>query len=327
MKRILVFGLMIILIACEKDFLVSPTPVPSGIPDVEEPAPPLYPRIDHPFSWELARGFTLFAGARASETQIREIFSAFRAKWPNLLLTARVCAEVQSWPDTLYLPRGAEARPNFDKTSAAYNELKHFLDVAATIHGTQVLVVAICNLKEDGTSWENMRKWTQNVCHLTSQYANTAVEVVNEARHPNSSLKRGESRVNELMSECHNASERYMEVGSDSKAPYRYDQGIATFLSYHPQRNPDPTKVELRNIVRERIGATVFSETTSLDIERYSPDYRGATTSIRQIEDYARHAEKAGGVFVYHTTWLLGWPELPIGYILNRGDWPIRHGR
>ena len=48
-----------------------------------------------------------------------------------------------------------------------------------------------------------------------------------------------------------------------------------------------------------------------------------------QIDDYARHAEKAGGVFFYHMVWGLCWPEAncPIGYILPRGDWEIRHNR
>ena len=325
----------ILLCACGEDGvdIVSPDPPSIDVPVTSTPPDPVYPRVDQQFDWSLTRGFTLFAGARASEREVREIFDAYRAHWPGLTFTARVCAEVQSWPrNVVYLPQGAAARPNFDRTSAAYNELKHFLGVAATIPGAQVLVVGICTLKEDGTSWKHMKKWTGHICGLASQYENTAVEVVNEAHHPNSYFRGNADRVDILMRTCRDATSRHMEVGSDAnitehRRAYSYDRGLATFLSYHPWRNPDPTSDDLRGIVRQRIGGTVFSETTSLDVENYSPDYGGKTTDVSQIMDYARNAEEAGGVFFFHTTWGLGWPELPIGYIIDRGDWDINHGR
>jgi hypothetical protein len=323
----------LLVIYCDSNY-TSPTDLPPNPPIVDQipvtPTPPPRARLNTQFDWTLARGFTLFAGTRADEGQIVDLFFEFEREWPHLRKTARVCAEVQSWGGRAWLPRGVSAKP-FDNTAPAFKELKNFLDVAVTIPDAQVLVVANCTTKEDGTSFNDMLKWTRHVCELTSRYPNTAVEVVNEAHHPNSSLRDTPRRVTELMRNCQQVATRFMEVGSDTninqrRTQYEYNRAVATYLSYHPWRNPDPDQAELRAIVRDCIGCTVFSETTGLDVEHHTSGGL-VTEDVEQIIDYARHAEKAGGVFVYHTVWGLGWPVLPTGYIIPRGDWEIRHGR
>ena len=316
-----------------------PAPVPEPVvEEVVEPPEPEFPRLHTRFDWNLARGFTLFAGTRANEAQIREVYQAFSDKWPHLRLVARVCAEVQSWPgDRPWLPTGVTAKP-FNATAPAYKELKNFLDVAVTIPRAHVLVVPVCNLKEDGTTQDNIEKWVRATCKLTASYPNTAVEVINEAQHPRSSFRDNNPSVHRMLRACRaaarNGGREEMQIGTDSNVhhgntEYRYRRSLVDYYSYHPWRNPDPTKEELREIVRENdgIGRTVFSETTALDVENYAEGNGLVTTSIEQIMDYARGVEKSGAVFVYHNVWGLGWPVVPIGDIIERGDWEIRHGR
>lgn len=347
---------------CDNETTTGPT-TPNPPPPIEEPEPePTFldrPVLNWPFTWHMSRTFTLFSGARVGSDlpqpvtahtgeleDLDELFRTYQAAWPGLIPTARVCAEVQSWPtDKPWLPRGVSAKP-FDHTAPAYKELKNFLDGAVRIPRAQVLVVAVCNLKEDGTSLPNVKKWVRNVCELAARYPNTAVEVVNEARHPNSSLR---PHVNALMSECRAGAGKSefvsMQVGSDSGVNPRHVQIIkgggspyeftgADFYSYHAWRNPDPTKEDHRHFVRWGLPrVTVFSEQTCFDDEfglgaarRNGQPTGNCTDDPEQIEDLMRGTEKAGGVANFHTTWGLGWPNIGIGWILDFRNWEVRHG-
>ena len=366
MKKSLVVVLALVVSACSIRPPPPPPPTPCGVNENRvdgvcvcdegyerddagvcvKPTPP--PPLNTQFDWKLTRGFSLFAGARAIESQIRNLYDVFRVKWPHLRLTPRVCGEVQSWPYVSdeetpgvprWLPRGVSAKP-FDDTSPAYQELKHFLDVAVTIPDAQVLVVPICNLKGDGTSPANRLKWVRNVCRLVGSertdgkrsYPNVAIEIVNEYIHPGSNMTTDEMKL--LIRACRIETPA-SQIGTDTninKIRREYEPelvGLVDFFSYHPWRNPDPTQQDLRAIVREWIGGTVFSETTAYAHPRWGRLGGCCTGDKEQIDDYARHAEKAGGVFFYHMVWGLCWPEkqCPIGYILPRGDWEIRHGR
>lgn len=349
--------------SCDNETTTGPTAPPTTPPPTEpEPEPTFFdrPELTWPFTWHMARTFTLFSGARiGSEFQqpvtvntgefedLLDLFQQYQHAWPGLIPTARVCAEVQSWPtDKPWLPRGVSAKP-FDQTAPAYKELEDFLEAAVRIPRAQVLVVAVCNLKEDGTSLANVKKWTRNVCELAARYPNTAVEVVNEAKHPNSSL---EPHVNALISECRSGAGRSefatsMQVGSDFNVNANHLRQIlggtfrfpyaADFYSYHAWRNPDPTKEEHRHFVRWGLpNVTVFSEQTCFDDEfglgaarRNGKPTGNCTDDPEQIEDLMRGTEKAGGVANFHTTWGLGWPNVAIGWILDFRNWEVRHGR
>ena len=347
MMRILALVLLTAFVACNGD---GPPPQPPPTTTTTIPPPPPPPPLNTHFKWELARGFSLFSGARATDSQIRNLYDTYRARWPNLRLTARVCGELQSWPfvsedetpdEPKWLPRGVTARP-FDETAPAYKELKHFLDVAVTIPDAQVLVVPICNLKGDGTKPINRLKWVRSVCRLVGSdrigdpahaaYPNVAIEVVNEYIHPNSNITTEE--MLELINVCR-AEAPATSIGTDTNINKRrreYDptlKNVVDYFSYHPWRNPDPTKDDLRAIVRDLIGGTVFSETTAYAHPKWGRLGGCCTSDEGQIVDYARNAEKSGGVFFFHSVWGLCWPaeNCPMDYIPPRGDWEIRHGR
>ena len=322
--------LVVMMAACSRPPPIVPPPPPV------EPDP--HPRLNTKFSWHLARGFSLFAGTRATAPAIRGLYGRFRMEWPNLRLTARVCAELQSWPyitpgqtpdEPRWLPRGVTARP-FNRKAPAYKQLKEFLDVAVTIPDAQVLVVAICNLKEDGTKPEKRLQWVRNICELVGSYPNTAIEIANEYIHPNSSIDVPEMK--KLIRACITRAPK-TQVGTDTninRIRRAYDPDLAPlvdFFSYHPWRNPDPTKEELRRIVGDRIGASVFSETTAFADPKWGNLGGCCTRDKGQVIDHARNVEKAGGVHFYHMVWGLCWPNCSVGYIIPRGDWPIRHGK
>ncbi len=348
-------------LACDNN-ATSPTPTCEELGNCPKEDPPELTFMDRPklntnFDWFMGRTFTLFAGARIGSKlpqpvttdtgeyeDLETLFQTFQAAWPGLKPIARTCGELETWPlDVPWLPRGVSAKP-YDKTAPAYKELKNFLEAAIRIPRAQVLVVPICNLKENGTSLANVRKWVKTVCELASQYPNTAIEVVNEAKHPNSSL---EPHVSRLIADCRGASVRQMEIGSDANVNARhlqiikgggspYEYSGSDFYSYHMWRNPDPTKEELRAFVRWGLPrVTVFSEQTCFDDQfglgskmDSNGNHKGnCTDSTDQIEDLMRGTEKAGGVANFHTTWGLGWPNIPIGWILDFRNWEVRHGR
>lgn len=274
-------------------------------------------RVDEPFSFDGNIGFSLFAGARASDTQIAEVFRYAQSRLGGRPF-ARVCGELQSWPsDRPWLPRGSSAVP-FDDTAPAYQELKNFLDVAATIPRAQVLLVPICNLKEDGTGPADREKWVRTVARLASGYANVALEVVNEYRHPNSDITSSEmvALLRAAKAEC-----MACLVGTDSSFNpnrTRYDSALRPYVDYfsaHPWRNPDPTRAEIRRMVSENGGFLVLSETTAYDGMGLSSSGL-VTQSQDQIVAYLRNCQAVPGcIFTYHSLWGLGWPEMPLGWI------------
>jgi hypothetical protein len=283
------------------------------------------PRVDIPFSFDAGTGSTLFAGARADEAQIWQEVTRAQSRL-GMGTWFRVCAEVQSWPggDRPWLPRGVTARP-FDSTAPAYTQLHNFLDVMATIPGAQVLLMPICNLKEDGTSPANRRKWVETVARLADGYENTALEVANEFVHPNSNISEGE-----MVTLISTARRNFRGlIGTDDgirRGNLRYNgalRGLVDFVSFHPCRtdnsHPDgldcnwrgggqnPSPADLREIA-EKNGPYILTETTGFD------DFNrpgGCCTSNRDsIIEYKRACGAiADCTFLYHCVGNLGWPE------------------
>lgn len=339
--RVLLQALLLLLLTYCDGNVTSPGPIvidaPSGPSGPSSPSTPSgppatlpLPNFHNEFHYDQVRGFSLFAGTRATEDEIRELFSAFRMQWPHLRTMARVCAEVQSWPnDVPWLPRGVTAKP-YDATSPAYKELANFLAVTAGIHNAQVLLVPICNLKEDGTSPANRKKWVRNVCTLAATYNHVGIEVANEFIHPNSDISLSEMRA--LIRECRAAGPN-LQIGTDTNINEQrraYEPtlaGLVDYFSFHPWRNPDPTKEDLRDLVRQRIGRVIISEPTAYAAPTWGRLGGCCTPDLDQITDYARHTEKAGGIFVQHSVWGLAWPTIGIGPIIPRGDWEIRQGK
>lgn len=318
------------LYACQESVITGPggggTPPPptSSVPVDVRP-----PRVDAPFAFEGNIGFTLFAGARASREEIRLVFSRAQSRLGPRAY-ARVCAEVQSWPggDRPWLPRGVTARP-FDETAPAYLQIERFLDETARIHGAQVLLVAVCNLKEDGTSPANREKWVRTVARLASEYEHVALEVVNEWKHPNSSVTEPEmaSLLGAARAEFNGL------IGTDGgvrRGDLRYPaalRGLVSFVSVHPCRTDErpgglkcgwrgggqnPTRADLRELV-EKNGPVVLSETTAYD-GQFGRLGGGCCTEDRNV--IIRYVDDCRAVdgcdFVYHCVGCLGWPETEI---------------
>ena len=285
----------------------APPPATTSAPDIQPP------RVDAPFSFDGAIGFSLFAGARASRDEVRSIYSRAQSRLGPRAY-ARVCAEVQSWPggDRSWLPRGVSAKP-FDESAPAYIQLLRFLDETARIHGAQVLVVPICNLKEDGTTPRNREKWVRTVASLASEYEHTALEVVNEWRHENSSISEGE--IANLL----RAARREFNglIGTDDNAhpgDLTYNpslRGLVDFPSFHPWRNPDPTLRDLRKFA-DINGDYVLSETTAYD-GQFGRLGGCCTDDRNQIIRYLKDCQAVAECHpVYHCVGCLGWPETEI---------------
>lgn len=303
------------LVACPMDDCDSPAaPTPEPPPTTATttiPAKP--PRVDQEFAFEGNIGFSLFAGARAEESEIRQVFSIAQSRMGGAPF-ARVCGELQAWPNERpWLPRGVTARP-FDSTAPAYKELENFLAITATIEGAQVLLVPICNLKEDGTSPQNRKKWVRSICALASTYENVAIEVVNEWKHPRSSIT--EREIINLIEACRAEAPHTLIGTDDNFTPdnITYNRAIRAhvdFISAHPYRNPDPTRREIRRMVAKN-GPIVLSETTCYDGE-HRKDGGLVTQDRNQILRYMNNCTPDEEcVFTFHSLWGLGWPEMEI---------------
>ena len=338
--------LLALVVACSGG--PPPPPPPPPPPTTTTiPVDPFPPRTA-PFTWILARGSSWFSGTSATPAQIVSQFDELKVEWTNLWPTVRTCAERERWPKPhAYLFKGPPAAP-YDTSSPAYLELERFLKVAASIPHAQVLLVPICTLKEDwsdaaindGTAFDANEKWVRTVCKLAGRHENTAIEVINEWRHPNSiysKLGHRRDQVIRMIRACR-AEAPNTQIGTDSninKNRRVYDPDIlpfVDFLSFHPWRNPDPDEDEIRAMVRQRIGKTVLSETTCFDFDSPTIGARGnCTGDWEQILAYQRDTERKGGVFVYHTKRRgLCDPRGDCGTlepITPRGDHPIRHGR
>lgn len=301
--------------ACNRDLTLPPTG-PSPTPSTTTVPPPPPPRVDRPFEWN--RGILLFAGARAEEDQIRNLFSYLHTRG---IYTAEVCAEVQSWPHGVngYLPRGVSAKP-FDETAPAYRELQNFLNVAATIPNAQVLVVGICNLKEDGTSPQNRLKWTRTIADLLHDYDNVAMKIANEWQHPNSNMT--ESEVVNLLVEARDRFSGPLTT-DDNVHPgnIRYNARIRPYVDiadFHPWRNPEPTNRELDRIVQANGYPIVFSETVAYNSLRIPLDQSCSglrTCDKNQIISFRDRTEARGIFWYYHCIECLCWPECDITWI------------
>jgi hypothetical protein len=236
----------------------------------------------------------------------------------------------------VWLPKGVSAAPFNDK-APAYIQLKKFLDVTSTISCAQVLVVPICTLKEDGTKPSNREKWVRAVAKLANEYEHTALEVVNEWRHPTSSITEGE------MADLLGAARAVFNgwIGTDDSArpgDLIYNprlRGLVDDPSFHPWRNPNPKHADIQQLINKNGGFAVLSETTAYNggfsllgpaglKSTYSSGFTklgggglflgGCCTEYRhEIIDYMRACQAVEGcVFVYHCVGCLGFPETPI---------------
>lgn len=292
------------LLACGDGAVTLPEPPSIPVPPVPDPPPP-FPGVD--FSWADTRGILVFAGTQAQEGQIRALDNRLRAQgWPTP--TYHVCAEVASWEHTPWADG-----PAYDSSENLEN-LRRFLRTTADLR-SQVLLDIICTIRDDGTSFDALRAWTKVVAVEAAKWNHIAIHICNEHWHPQSSI-RSVGKIRTLRDDTRVAGFRGL-VGSDdnSSRPGDFDytlRGLGFIPDFHPYRNPDPTKAELREM-RERNGLPlVISEPTA-----YS-SWRGGgccTASRKQIRRYMERAESLGIVWTFHSTDGLEWPTKTFEWI------------
>jgi len=300
----LIWLMCLVFVACPMDDCnsaagPSPTPTsstPEPTPTTTVPAKP--PRVDQPFRWDGASGFSLFGGLKLEESEIERIFSQARNARRD---TARVCAETEFWPDVEDYPR----------TPRDLDRLDAFLDTVARIPGAQVLLMSNCTLKHGGLGWEPQRKWNREVAKVASEYQNSAIEVVNEPYHYGHFFHRKEELVRQLIREARAASG--LMVGADDSFCTKADNlrhylySSVSFASFHPCRNTgsepwDPPKSHLRELVEQNGGLAVLSETVAWDDNGDECDHFLRTCDRERIRSYERRCEATPGcVFIFHS--------------------------
>jgi len=239
---------------CDVDPPTRPTPTPPPAPAPGPPSPPLAAQ----FAWDDAVGFTAFSATMGSEGEVRALWHRALANGFN---TARVCAEVQTWGFTGYLPDGepAESEENIEN-------LRRWLKVTASIPGAQTLLMPVCTMKEDGTPLTNVTSWVRFVAKEAAKYPNVAIEVVNEVWKTDSSLRSTEIKI-QLLREAR-ASCPQCPLGMDDKFNRPSDvyprklRRFVDFPSAHLWRDPpNPGPRVFRRMVQNNGGLLVFSET------------------------------------------------------------------
>lgn len=282
-------GLVALLMACDSPVSVTP-PAPSPAPEPPKPQP----IVHRQFSWADARGFSAFAALAGD----------WVAGWQDALAhgrnTARVCAETEYWDDV---------HP-FVRVPRDLQRLEQFLAQVPT--KGQVLLVANCTLKGP-VPFEEQTRWNEDVSRLAARHPHVALEVVNE---PLNCEGRGWGpyclppfEVKELIRQSLRLG--VSQVGADH---YRLDRHPfvppGTFASFHPRRDSDPTRHQLRELVRLNSGLAVLSETICYDP---GDEFGGlCTNDMSRIQAFEERCEGVEGcVFFYHSReGLAGFPSV-----------------
>lgn len=300
MKKYLVVltAMAFLLLACETcDSPIAPPP-PDTTTTVPEPSPPPVkpPRVDQPFTWDGAHGFSLFAGLILDEQGINAIFSQAFSKGRN---TARVCGETEYWPGNDLYPRIPR---NLDL-------LDSFLDTVARIPGAQVLLMPNCTLKggphDDKMPLGPQYDWNIKAAKVAAKYKNVAIEVVNE---PGRFRAVPPDAVNRMINDARNQGVEWVGAddgickGDEPRHAYR----AANFISWHPCRRVDdepwdPSRSTLEEWM-DAHGSLVLSETVAWDDDQNQCNNGLRTCDKERIDRYQRRCNRVPGcVFFFHS--------------------------
>ncbi len=300
-RKLVAIALCLVLLACPSDDCdsgVGPSPTTTTIPPTTTTTTtiPEIPVADW-FTWDTFHGFSMFAGLRLGESEIRAAFAqSMGSGWE----TPRVCAETEFWP-------GTEAYPRIPRNLAL---LRSFLEVVATIPGAQVLLMGNCTLKHGGLGWEAQRQWNQDVARVAVDFKNVALEVVNEPWHYRHFFYRKWGLVRQLIREAQAVGVR--EVGADDhvckdRSLVHELLGVVTFPSFHPCRNIgdniwDPRRQWLERLIDVNGGLAVLTETVAWDDNGDQCDHFLRTCSKTRIQSYVNRCNATPGCkFTFHS--------------------------
>lgn len=296
---ILIFCL--VFVACpldDCDSAAGPSPPPDPVTTTTTSVPEGPPRVDQEFTWDWAAGFSLFAGLRLEEHQIRSLFAQARNARRN---TARVCAETEFW-------RGDESYPAIPRSA---EKLRAFLDVVARIPGAQVLLINNCTLKHS-SNFKMQEEWNIRASRVAGEFKNVAIEVVNEPQRHLDFFHDKEHLVRQLIREARTHSGG-LQIGADdsfhrsSTNLRHYLFSSVDFVSFHPARTShdrpwDPNRADMREVKDANPGKqVVFSETVAWDDNGDNCSNWLRTCERERIINYERRCEREGIVFFFHS--------------------------
>jgi hypothetical protein len=215
----------------------------------------------------------------------------YRQAMNNGFNTARVCAEARSWN-----------RHGLPVVPMDIDALDSFLDTTAHIQGAQVLLMAICNLKEDGAPVSVIRAWTEDVSRLIRkrEYKHVALSPGNELWHPKSSLRNNDALISDLVRILRRTGQPVTidDNAHPAKMFYRQDWMLLSDIpNLHPWRSPDPTRSEIRKMKELAGGRLLISEPTCYQDGAIRG---GCTSSKAQIRKYACNAKREGVLWTFH---------------------------
>jgi hypothetical protein len=265
LKRLVIMA-AVLLFGCDNPVNVTgPSPTPAPIyDDLEpiEPAPDM--RADTAPDLHQVVGVTAFALALQDESYIHSFIQRVMDHGYN---TIRVLSETGGWVDNnlAWLPPG----PPINSPEAKKN-LKRVLRVAAQYPNLWVEVVVGATYRDDHRA---TTRWAGTVAQVCQPYKNVFISAMNEPQMSNWTNR----ELNELMELLRRKSGKLVGVDQPyGPGRYRFPRDLRVdFRGMHPNRNPDPTVADLRNVARLN-GLTLFDETNC-----YLTDWEADTWNLR----------------------------------------------
>jgi hypothetical protein len=287
-SKLIMVALMSLLLACDNPSFTGPDPTPAPPEEPTEETEPVVkgPRVDFNNLW----GYSYFPMPEMPEDQQRRDLRFAQRRGYTF---ARICAETVQWGGVF---------PSGSHLVEAEQKLKRTLDIAAE-ENMYVLVVAICTIRDAGTEYRRV-EWVKHVAAQLKGRRNVFAEAVNEPWHPRSKVSpKALDGYIQILKRAGIATGADQGLGFPS-GRYQYTlSSRSEFPSFHPWRNPDPTRSQIRQIVGQNNGWALLSETTAWGSEADVAFFGGLVTSSKnQIQHYMDNCRAVSGCFmVAHT--------------------------
>ena len=267
------FAAGLVYTACN-DLPSKPTPIPDPIPEPppDEPDLPITATIQTPF-----KCLTAFALGLKNDSHIVSFIQEAQFRGYNML---RVGSETRDWNTS-----GARFFRELSGPEPGSGPWEKDLRKVLTLtgqYGIAVELVASFTVKGRDARWQ--KDYVQRVASIAKKFPHVVLSAVNEW-YVHSDLSRSDviDLIHVLKSEVKNSD---VLVTCDDNprggAPYSWELGREVDLrAFHPSRNPEPSKDDLRKAMGKHGSMVFFDETVAfaLDSElRSYPEFRGAGT-------------------------------------------------
>lgn len=316
------FSLVLLLMVGCMDDCDGPTSPDGGQqpPIVEEPVEPVEPPVvfNPGPEFDIRRdGFSAFALCGRDERTQRAVWRSARNRGYHY---GRVLSESFGWNNNSVFFRVAGKAIKYKrnnngqlivKEDGALGEFRRCLEIAAN-EDMGVLVMGLVTSLRDATHGGNDEKreaWIRAIAKAGEPFDNVGWQVANEAWHQGSHINRVSflnsmyrilKKGGDWVSQDQNLGAKF-----DNTARYRYDyRWKSDGADFHPWRNDDPSRSDIRDILRENGGFALLSETTSWTANASDLDTFGwlVTTDKAQIQTYMNNCRpNEGCAWVFHS--------------------------